>query len=202
MTSVAEPLSGYSAATVYEAAGLDCALDRRIMPLLDTWRICARVRTVLTTPGQNLWLHRAVYRAELGDVLVVSAGGGVDFGYWGEILSSAAAARGIAGLVINACVRDVGELRRMSVPVFSRGHCVRGTGKDARDGGVGIPIEISGVSIHDGDVVVGDQDGVVIVPRAQVHEVALAAAQRVAKEEQILERLGKGATTLELYGWS
>lgn len=202
MTAPAEILSSYSAATVYEAAGFDCALDHEIKPLLDTWKVCAPARTVQTAPGQNLWLHRAVYQAEAGEVLVVSAGGAFAFGYWGEILATAAAERGLAGLVIDACVRDVAELRQISVPVFSRGLCVRGTGKDAKDGGVGVSIEISGIRIATGDVIVGDCDGVVVVPRERADAVAAAAAQRVAKEAAIVDRLREGASTLELYGWS
>jgi 4-hydroxy-4-methyl-2-oxoglutarate aldolase len=196
-------LAGYSAATVHEATGADHVLSPFIRPIEDTWKICAPALPVQTFPGHNLWLHRAIYKAEPGEVLVVATGEGIEYGYWGEILGTAAVARGIAGLVIDGGVRDAAELRQLGMPVFSRGRCVRGTGKDtALGGGVGMPIQISGVDVQRGDLVVGDADGVVIVPAEQASEVAKRAAQRVAKEAAIIDRLRAGATTLELYGWS
>jgi 4-hydroxy-4-methyl-2-oxoglutarate aldolase len=203
VTSAADMFAAFSAATVHEATGSDFVLSPEIRPLVDSWRVSGRALTVSTAPGNNLWVHRAIYRAEPGDVLVVSTGGGVEYGYWGEILATAALERNIAGLVIDGGVRDGAELATLGMPVFSRGRCIRGTGKDADlGGGIGLPIEVTGVSIATGDIVVGDGDGVVIVPADRASAVAQAAAARLAKEDVVLDRLRKGATTLEIYGWT
>src|SRR5947209_6661205 len=151
MSDAAAMLSGHAAATVFEAAMLPCSLDPSIKPLDDTWTICGPARTVATAPGHNLWLHRAIYDAAPGDVLVVDTGGDGRFGYWGEIMSTAASHRRLGGLVITGSVRDAQQLRAIGFPVFSSGLFVRGTGKSAAGGGIGRPVTISGVEISSGD---------------------------------------------------
>ena len=109
---------------------------------------------VHSPPGDNLWLHRAVYAAEPGSVLVVDVGDGVEYGYWGEILVEAALARGLSGLVINGGVRDSRRLITLGWPIFSAGVCIRGTGKNPNGtGSVAAPVVIGDVTVARGDLV-------------------------------------------------
>jgi 4-hydroxy-4-methyl-2-oxoglutarate aldolase len=157
--------------------------------------------TVSCAPGENLRIHQALYLASAGDVLVVDVGGGYEYGYWGEILTVAAQARGVAGLVIDGGVRDTERIVDRGFPVFARTRCIRGTGKDPSSGSVNQRIDIGGVSIEAGDLVVGDADGVVAVPRARVDATLSAAQAREDGEAKIMDDLRRGRSTLELYGF-
>lgn len=192
-----------STATLHEAAGKIGALPSMIKPLDASARICGPALTVDSPGGDNLWLHRAIYAAQPGDVLVVRTAGKYEHGYWGEIMSTAAAVRGIAGLVIDACVRDGTLLPSIGLPVFSRGRCIRGTGKDfGAIGWINAPLLFDDVIVHPGDLIVGDADGVVCLPRQQVATILRAASNRDQQEAAIIERLKSGETTLEIYGWN
>lgn len=191
-----------SSATLHEAAGRVGALPSAIRPAFAGARVAGRAFPVASPPGDNLWIHRAVYAAEPGDVLVVDVGGGTEFGYWGEILSTAALARGLAGLVINGRVRDREALAELGLPVFSAGLCIRGTGKDFDGtGSLGAAVRIGEVFVDRGDLVVGDADGVVVIPQADIDAVRKAAAERDAKEAELMRRIRAGERTLDLYGW-
>jgi 4-hydroxy-4-methyl-2-oxoglutarate aldolase len=153
--------------------------------------------------GDNLWIHRAIYAAQPGDVLVVHTNGHYEHGYWGEIMSTAAKVRGLAGLVIDGCVRDGELLGQIGFPVFARGLCIRGTGKDfGARGWINAPIQFDDVIVHAGDLIFGDSDGVVCIPRSIASSVLSASRARDAKEADILKRLEAGETTLDIYGWS
>jgi 4-hydroxy-4-methyl-2-oxoglutarate aldolase len=197
----AAPLDSASSATVFET-GLASMLGASIAPLDPASRTCGPAFTVLCAPGHNIWLHRAVYAARPGDVLVASVMGAVDFGYWGDILAHAALERGLAGLVIDGCVRDSREIVRAQFPVFARGLCVRGTGKDASVGGLGQVVHIGGAIIAPGDVIVGDIDGVVAVPADVVPAAERRARDRDEAEARVIDRLANGESTLAIYGWA
>lgn len=190
-----------STATLHEAAGRIGALPHFIKPSASGFRICGRAFPVRSPAGDNLWIHRAVYAAQAGDVLVVDVNGGHGFGYWGEILSAAAAARGLGGLVIDGGVRDGAVLGGVGFPVFSRELCIRGTVKDFGGAGhLNAPVILEGVIVHPGDLIVGDSDGVVCIPADRAAEVIEASIARDAKEVDILARLKAGETTLEIFG--
>lgn len=190
-------------ATLHEAAGKIGALPWAIKPVAASFRVCGPAVTIQAPPGDNLWLHRGLYAARPGDVLVVSVGGEFDHGYWGEIMSSAAQARGLGGLVIDGCVRDGVLLEKIGFPVFARGLCIRGTGKDfGALGWINHPILLGSVVVRAGDLIVGDGDGVVAIPGDEVSRVLDAAARREREEAAILERLAAGERTLDIYGWS
>ena len=158
--------------------------------------------TVHSPPGDNLWLHRALDIARPGDVLVVFASGAHEHGYWGEIMATMAQARRVAGLVIDACVRDGALLTSMGFPVFSRGLCIRGTGKDfGATGWINHPVWMGEVVVHAGDLIVGDGDGVVALPRQYAARIVARGQQREADEAAFVERLKQGASTMDLYGW-
>jgi 4-hydroxy-4-methyl-2-oxoglutarate aldolase len=190
------------AATLHEAGGRIGVLPSAIKPVAPGMRVCGPAVTVHSPGGDNLWLHRAIYVAQPGDVLVVHVGDAHDFGYWGEIMSCAAQARGLAGLVIDGCVRDGAVLAQAGPPVFARGLCIRGTGKDfVARGWINHPTLFDDLTVHAGDLVVGDADGVVVVPRERAAQVVAAAREREDKEAAVLERLRAGERTLELYNF-
>jgi len=193
---------GLDAATLHEAGGRIGVMPSAIKPISLGMRICGPAVTVHSPGGDNLWLHRAIYVAQPGDVLVVHVSEAYDFGYWGEIMSCAAHARGLAGLVIDGCVRDGAVLKDFGLPVFARGLCVRGTGKDYNARGwINHPTLFGDLTVHPGDLIVGDTDGVVAIPHERCPEVVIAAQQRQAKEAGILDRLRNGERTLELYNF-
>jgi len=189
-----------ASATVHEAAGRVGALPSAIKPLDPDMRLCAPAFPVLMPPGDNLWVHRAVYAAAPGEVLVVNVQDGFEHGYWGEILTVAAMARGLAGLVISGGVRDSQQLIGLGWPVFSERVCITGTVKDPQGlGSLGEPITIGGIAIARGDLVVGDADGVVVIPASRIDEVVEASQKREDAEAAYMDRLRAGETTLSIY---
>ena len=189
---------GHSSATLSEASGLPIALSPDIRSLWAGARLCGPAFTVQGAGGDNLALHHAVLHAPTGSVLVADLGG-ARFGHWGEVLAVAARHRGIAGLLIDGGVRDAAELETLGFPVFSRNNSILGTRKDFR-GVLGLPIRVGGVTVETGDLIVGDVDGVVAVPGADVHRILQRADARVAHEQELMAQLRQGHTTLELFG--
>jgi len=175
-------------------------LPPSIKPLAPMMKIAGVALPVTSPPGDNLWLHRAIYAAAPGDVLVVDTGHGIDFGYWGEVMTVAAQQRHIAGLVLTGGVRDSQRIIAMGFPVFAGAICIRGTVKDASGKGrIGEPIQIGEVRVRRGDYVFGDADGVVVVDAQRLAGVVAEAEQRDIKEILIFERLRNGATTIDIY---
>ncbi|MBV8462384.1 MAG: hypothetical protein JO368_03765 [Acidimicrobiales bacterium] len=154
---------------------------------------------VRCAPGDNLAVHVAVATAPAGAALVVDVGNVPDRGYWGEVLTTGAEARGLRGLVIDGGVRDVAALAAHGFPVFSATVALRGATKQL-PGTVGAPIEVAGVRVELGDWVVADADGVVVVPGASLSEVRRAGQARADKEAGFFEALRAGRTTVELLG--
>jgi len=190
------------AATLHEAGGRIGALPSAIKPVAPSLRCCGAALTVHCPPGDNLWLHRALAIAQPGDVLVASVSGAHEHGYWGEIMSTMAQVRGLAGLVIDGCVRDGALLADIGFPVFARGLCIRGTGKDyGAIGWLNEPVLIGDVAVSAGDLVLGDGDGVVVVPRVRAADVVARSQQRERDEAAILERLRAGESTMQVYGF-
>ena len=195
-----EQASRLSSATLHEAAGRAGALPYVIKPIDSNMRLCGLALPVRCPPGDNLWIHRALAAAAPGDVLVVSVGAGVAFGYWGEIMATAAMARGLAGLVTTGGVRDVLALKKLGLPTFSAAISIRGTRKDpAGDGAIGEPVSMGEVTVSRGDLVFGDADGVVVLSPEQAKAAVPASIEREAKEAAILERVRAGALTLDIY---
>lgn len=193
-------LSTFSAATIHEAMGKQGALPSGIKPISSTMKLCGRAFTIRSMPGDNLLLHRAIATASKGDVLVADVSGYYDCGYWGEILCVASQARGIAGLVIDGCVRDSSEIEALGFPVFSRGLSIKGTTKHGT-GTLSDTITIGSIAISPGDIILGDRDGLVVVPAARVEQTIARCEARVEKEQRTMQALRDGKTTLEIYGW-
>lgn len=201
-THIVAQASRMASSTLHEALGRIGALPSAIKPVAANMRVCGPAVVVHSPGGDNLWLHRALYIAGPGDVLVVHVSGKPDFGYWGEIMSTAARERGLGGLVIDGCVRDADQLEALGFPVFAAGLCIRGTGKDAgARGWINYPVRLGDVVVQPGDLIVGDRDGVVSVPHARAAEAISSAAAREARETTVMQRLRSGERTLELYNF-
>jgi 4-hydroxy-4-methyl-2-oxoglutarate aldolase len=199
---VVERATQLPAATLHEAGGRIGVLPHAIKPVGPRMRICGPAVTVHSPGGDNLWLHRALYVAKPGDVLVVHVSGVEDFGYWGEIMSTAAQALGLGGLVIDGCVRDGDPLEALGFPVFSTGLCVRGTGKDhGARGWINHPLRLGNLTVNAGDLIVGDRDGVVAIPRERAADIVAASEARELKEAGVMQRLRDGERTLEVYNF-
>jgi 4-hydroxy-4-methyl-2-oxoglutarate aldolase len=193
-------LAQFSTATICEALGNVNYLPSAIKPIAKGMKVCGPAYTIQTMPRDNVLLHRAYAYAQTGDVLIANCSGFYEAGYWGDLMSLGAKTKGINGLVIDACVRDADDIEAMGFPVFSRGICIRGTSNHG-DGTLNEPIMIGDVLINPGDIVVGDRDGVVIVPQNLIEQTIEKATAREAKEERTREELRKGLNSLQIYGW-
>lgn len=187
------------AATVHEAQGGKGALDSGIKPIAAHMRLAGPAFTVDTRPADNLMLHYAMLKARAGDVLVVDAKGFLEAGVWGDVFTEQAQRIGLAGLVIHGAVRDAAAMTEAGFPVFSRGLSIKGTGKH-QPGRINVTVTIGDVSINPGDIIVGDQDGVVVVQRHEVEQVLAKSRQREDKEAYFRQQIRNGATTVELLG--
>ena len=192
-------LRGLGAATVYEAQGAKGALDHGIKPIDPSVRLAGPAYTVDCRPADNLMLHYAVQKARPGDVLVVDAKGFMEAGPWGDVLTIQAQKVGIAGLVINGCVRDANLIIELGFPVFCRGLSIKGTGKN-QPGKVNVPVTMGDVTIHPGDIVVGDRDGLVVVAQGEVESAIASSLSREEKEAGQRKAIERGAFTADLLG--
>jgi 4-hydroxy-4-methyl-2-oxoglutarate aldolase len=188
-----------SAATVWEASGGKGALPPALKPISGDMVLCGTAVTVKAKPGDNLILHKAIYVAQAGDVLVADADSYTEAGAWGEIMAVAAQERGLAGLVLNGAARDAQAISEMGFPVFSRGLCIRGTQKIS-PGWINHPLTMEGVTIHPGDLVLGDRDGLVVVPHQEAAEILQKAKLREENEQSVIIRLRQGESTLDIFG--
>lgn len=191
-----EAFRSLTAATVYEASGRKGAVDYGIKPITRGVRICGPAFTVQCGPGDNLMLHKALERAEPGDVIVATVGGKYEYGYWGALMTVSAIARGLGGLAIDGCIRDSLEIIQMGFPVFCRGFSIRGTDKGAL-GLINYPIVFGGVVVEPGDLILGDDDGIVVVKRNDCAAVLEKALQRIKSEDEKTAVLRRGVSSVE-----
>jgi len=199
-TDLVHQYNELSSATVHEASGGKGALSSRIKPISPDMKVCGPIVTVKVRPGDNLMLHKAIYVAQKGDVIVADAGGYMEAGAWGEIMAVAAQARKIAGFVFNGCVRDAQAMSDLGFPVFSCGLSIKGTEKISL-GWINHPLNMDNITIHPGDLILGDRDGLVVVQREEAKEIFEKSVAREEKEKGIKERLRQGESTLNIYGF-
>jgi 4-hydroxy-4-methyl-2-oxoglutarate aldolase len=193
--SLAERLAAFETATLHES-GAKAVMSPEIRMLSGDRCVAGPAFTVMCHPGDNLMIHVGVARAKPGDVFVVQCHD-PNYGVWGEVLSVAAMARGIAALVLDGSVRDLAAIRKLAFPVFARGTCLRGTVK-ASIGTVDMPISCGGQPIWPGDLVVADESGIVIMPPSEVEQILVKGEERVRKEAVMMKELRNGRTTMEL----
>ena len=198
-SSVIDRLAVAGTATVHEAIGRVGYVGPHLKPIqLDT-KIAGSAVTVLSHPGDNIMIHAAVEMCQPGDVLVVANTAPSTHGMFGDLLATSLIARGVRGLVIDAGVRDTADLRSMGFPVWAQHVSCQGTVKNS-PGSVNVPVILGGVTVQPGDVVCADDDGVVIVERADAAWALQRSDARLAREEQMRMTLESGELGVDVYG--
>lgn len=197
--SLLEQARQLGTSTLFEASGISTSsVDSNIRTVWQGASIAGPAYPLECSPGDNLSIHIAMERVPRGSVLVVSTGGFVS-GYWGEVLTVAAEAAGVVGLIIDGGVRDIAALIARRFPVFTRAISMRGTIK-ASSPSVGKAISFAGTPVQVGDLVVADDDGVLVLPAEHASRTISNGQARADKEAKMMNELREGRSTLELMG--
>ncbi len=197
MTATFAELAALGSATVHEAAGRDSLVDVPLIQVVPGSRAAGPARTVSCGQDDNLMVHAAVAEALPGEVLVLTMPEPAPVALVGELLATQAKGRAVAALLVDAAVRDVEELRGLGLPVWARYVRVRGAGKRVK-GSIGEPVEVGGATIRQGDAVVLDADGAVVVGLERIDAVLAAARGRAEREREKRARLQAGALSYDL----
>jgi 4-hydroxy-4-methyl-2-oxoglutarate aldolase len=193
-------LEQQSSATVHEAMGRIGAMHSSIKPIYSGMRLCGPAVTVKCHLGDNLMLQKARDRAKPGDVLAVDSSQFTEAGYWGEIMTWQAKVRSLGGLVTNGGVRDTLQIKAIGFPVFSGAVSIKGTVKETL-GTINLAISCGGVLVNPGDIILGVEDGVVVIPLQEAEAALKKSRERAAKEERIIERVKAGESLFDILGF-
>jgi 4-hydroxy-4-methyl-2-oxoglutarate aldolase len=196
---VLQRLQEFTAATIYEAAGKMGDMEPTIRSIVPGKRMIGPAFTVKCFVGDARAVALAIDRAQPGDILVIDAGGTERATPWGSMSSQAAKMRGLGGCVTNGAVRDIEELIEIGLPVFAKGTSVRGNVK-LHPGWIGLPICVGGVVVKPGDIMIGDSDGVVVLPTERAEEVCAKAEEQQKKEKEIFRRIRSGEPLTVIFG--
>ncbi len=194
-----EDFAAYPTGNLCNASPAVRPLASAIKPLIPGRRVAGRARTARIAPGQNAAIHRAVHEARPGDLLVVDGGASDRFGPFGDLLAEGCKAKGMAGAVFDCTIRDSADIAALGFQVFARGYHPEATAK-SDPGETDIPVTVGGVLVHPDDILVGDDDGVVVIPAKLAAEVLAEVAAVAAREETIRARILNGETSFEIFG--
>lgn len=187
-------------ASIHECMNKTGAMDSDIRPVWPGSKMCGTALMVHCRPGDNLMLHKAISMAKPGDVLVVSMDGfNQTGGMWGGLMTASAIKMGVVGLVTDGACRDTMLLKELNFPIFTRGINVKGTTK-MLPGTINHPVLVGGVLVNPGDIVVGDNDSVVVVPKEKAAEVLKATLAREENEDAILKKIMAGEGIMFNFG--
>jgi 4-hydroxy-4-methyl-2-oxoglutarate aldolase len=187
-----------AAAVISDAMGRQNSMNHTMKPLWHGAAVCGPALTVKSYACDNLMVHKAMQVAKPGDVLVVQGGGHLDGALWGELMTKSALALEIGGVVMDAAARDRDAIEALAFPVFATAVLPGGTYK-SNPGSINVPVSVAGAAVEPGDIVVGDTDGVVVVPKGMAREVLEAAQRVVAREAEFTERIGRGELLLDIF---
>ncbi|UUZ65452.1 RraA family protein [Polaromonas sp. P1-6] len=190
---IVQQASGFQAAILADVNGRRGALHGRIRPVHPRMTLAGSALTVEVRPGDNLMIHAAIAIAKPGDVLVIDGKGDLTAALMGTIMMTACEQLGLAGVVIDGAVRDTQEIEAMGFPVFAAGSNPNGPTKNV-PGRIGHAVSVGGVTVHPGDFVIGDADGVVVIERERITALLADAAKKVADESARIEAIKKGDT--------
>lgn len=194
--SIAE-LRQFTVCQLADALGTSCSVETSIVPIDPEFRICGPALTVESAPGDNLTVHHALHLAQPGDVLIACSPN-CEVALWGELMSISAHSKGMAGTIIDGPVRDALEIRTIGYPVFCRDLNPRRATKETY-GRVNVRVRIGTLSIHPGDIVLADANGIVSLPSARIPEAIALASEVVRKENAIKDQIRSGRTLFEIF---
>lgn len=192
-------LARLGVATLHEAGGRIGLVDIPLVQVVPGSKVAGTARTVRCGQGDNLMVHAAMPEAQPGEVLVLTMPEPAPFALVGELLATQASVRGVAGMLVDAAVRDLDELEKLGLPIWARFVRAQGATKDAV-GELGVPVVVGGTEIRQGDMVVLDRDGAVVLPAERVEEIQELGLAREARETALREKLEAGALTYDLHG--
>lgn len=198
--ALVQAFARHGSATVHEAMGRFGAMVHTIKPLARGMKVCGPAFTVKAQAGDNVMILRAIHDAQPGDVIVVDCGRCVESGPFGELTATECKTKRLGGFVTTGSVRDSAAIIEMGFPVFSSGVSIVGTVKESL-GLINHPISAGEVIVRPGDLILGDDDGIVVVPLERMQEILEKSDARVAKEDKTLEQIRAGGSIFELYGY-
>lgn len=182
-----------------EIAGRMCLMSPAMIPIAPGQKVCGPAVTAWNFPGDNLAIHAALYTAQAGDVLVLTNGGGHQGALWGDVACTFAKKKGLVGTVVHGATRDVDAIRELGFPVWATAVSVEHP-KKRGPAAVNVPLVVDGVLVEPGDVIVGDSDGVLVIPKALLELAITNAEARAAKEVEFRRRIGEGEVLFDVLG--